>query len=577
MKIQNLLLTTICIIWFLSCSTGSIKNESHFPDSKKKNEIFFHEDFSKSETTLCISDPDITISNGKLTIPAVTYDKRYISFKITPSCSPILSLKYKTDISPHAYFKISVISSDSSENILALIPGTNTLTTSWKNGEYMLTSSSDEIEIRISVTNDTGYYSNKTNSVQIDDLFVIQNSISSIEIAYSQYISISGELPDITFKRGDNLSFAANILESVEYFIINESGNPEQITSTCDLSSGIYHLYATYGGHIKSNTIKMIIPSTDNLYYQGIFYKGHVPDLNSEPVSDNPESDIHLITLFNSSNTSDGFFKIRIKNNSTDIKKRCVLLLVSSPSGKTDRYYLYDNTDQHVFLRYGIGDYKISIHDMTIKKESIYGSIMSCSYNYFPSEYSFIIKNTANLKSELMPGPDIDSSDYRIQNLTFKSIYSNSPISEKEKIRRISETLVMLINYDHESLIEINHRPQSARDIMNQIEKSGSAAALCAGYTSLCVAALRAVSIPALSISGVAYTGSSKSSDQTSPASLRTSGPHAWVNVILDNKPLLLDVCWMDSEDNSISYDYFLIDSLDGINRDHLSKKEADE
>ena len=215
---------------------------------------------------------------------------------------------------------------------------------------------------------------------------------------------------------------------------------------------------------------------------------------------------------------------------------------------------LRGNFGTRIWLRFGKGAYTVSVYhigsiDMDLSGE---GDYHSCSYS--GPAYTFHVNNTRDEDGTfLYPSAAIQSDDYQVSNLARRLTFGLT--QKTDQIKALHDYVVTYLYYDQDSLVAGRRKKQDALSVM----KNGTA--VCEGYTSLMSALLRASGFRAKAVSGSV-----------------SGGAHAWDNVLVDGSWLFLDSTWDDpytfQGDPRISYTYFLLSSLTGVNGDHDPQEE---
>jgi transglutaminase/protease-like cytokinesis protein 3 len=170
------------------------------------------------------------------------------------------------------------------------------------------------------------------------------------------------------------------------------------------------------------------------------------------------------------------------------------------------------------------------------------------------------------------PSSVVQSDDFRITNILSDILYGIN--KEADKIKKINDYLVQNTLYDVEVYNQVINnqydsftgRQQDALSVLGtryhfdpQYDPAGHYFAVCEGYSCAAAALLRAAGIETKYISS-------------------SSMNHGWNNVYTGGSWKFLDVTWndpvnletgFDGGPYSVSYKYYLLTSLNGINGDH--------
>lgn len=560
-----ILITAFC----QGCSNSQVKNRR---TSGEEKQIFFEENFSdRAEINkICMSPKEVSVRDGCLRIHSGNYEA-YISIPVKLPEKAVLSFRFRPDICPSTYLKISDSVNNGPEIILGSETGHGSM---WRILQYELQPGTHEIRMSLENTGKIGL--TIENAVFIDDLMIIRPEPCIIEIPYGTYISAENELPSCNILMADRNRYPGQPGAEIIYTVVSDTGNVSVINSAERLAPGIYKLYASYKS-LRSNEITLVKPYPGSIFYRGKFYTGIKPETCSKHLAPDgffkKTSSISVTGVEYEKNTADGFFTIKVKHPGTGPARMVLLKLTHAGTGKTDSIFFNNNVKKDIWLRHGTGDYLVSLHEMTILNESAKGSVRQ--FRYSVPDYVFTVTNTAGTTIELFPSHDVQAADYRIQNLAMNITFSayGRPC-ENEKVIRLNEFVARLLNYDKTS-IENNGENYSLQDALTVMTgRTG----VCSGYTNLFTALARAAGIKVRQMSGTVTTDTS-------------TGPHAWSVVILGGENgkeehLLVDATFCDPErtgdagveaDDPYNFDpkYMLIPPC-GINNSHAAGKEND-
>ncbi|MCR4713834.1 MAG: hypothetical protein K5751_05570 [Treponemataceae bacterium] len=226
----------------------------------------------------------------------------------------------------------------------------------------------------------------------------------------------------------------------------------------------------------------------------------------------------------------------------------------------TTHYTIQGNFSQRIWLRFGKGNYKINVMDLTSVtiagetggKGDIEGFSVTTA-----NAMTFTVRNTADTKGAqtddarwLFPSDECQSDDFRVMNLAnaiLAEIGYDAPVTEK--LRAIHNWITLNLSYD------VTSRDYPAKRLkQDAVTVIGNKKGVCEGYTNLFISLERYMGIE----------GKTISSSQMN---------HAWNNTLLDGKWYLVDVTWDDpvseyGETERELYTYFLTD-LTGKDNDH--------
>ena len=270
--------------------------------------------------------------------------------------------------------------------------------------------------------------------------------------------------------------------------------------------------------------------------------------------------------------SADGFFTLEgYVNNSAVYNYAYIQLSKDSDSTNLKTTYLVrDNFKQRIWLRFGAGDYTVSIHGLssiTLSSQlGAEGDYRGCSYQ--TPGITFNVTNTRNDDSSIdysipdkrfiYPSYVVQSDDFRVTNLAADLTYGLT--DNTAKIKAIHDYIVTNTIYDHDSLEDGWRKKQDALTVLgtryhinSQYNPVGHFLAVCEGYANTFAALARAAGIE------VRYASSIDMN-------------HAWNHVYNDGWKFI-DVTWDDpSPDRGptyVRYTYYLLTSLYGVNNDH--------
>jgi hypothetical protein len=199
--------------------------------------------------------------------------------------------------------------------------------------------------------------------------------------------------------------------------------------------------------------------------------------------------------------------------------------------------------NKNLYLRSGAGNYNIKIFAST--HSSPYGG----SYTYI-NEINAVNSDNRDLKF-LLPSDEVQSDDQEIIRIAESLV--NADMTDLEKVKAAHNFVAERIDYDNEGYRTGNYvnNPTDAAYVLQK------GVTVCAGYSSLYAAIVRAMGIRAAVVHGKAYV-SNKWED------------HAWNEVFVDGKWEIVDVTWDDMSE--IRFDYFF-PTLDSFSKDHIKEK----
>lgn len=201
--------------------------------------------------------------------------------------------------------------------------------------------------------------------------------------------------------------------------------------------------------------------------------------------------------------------------------------------------------DKTLYLREGSGVYQVKI--FTNSSLTKYGS----SYTY-ASEMSVTNTDQRDLKF-LLPSDEVQSDDQEIIRIAESLITDD--MTDLEKVKAAHNFVAERIEYDWDGYKTGNYvnNPTDAAYVLQK------GVTVCAGYSSLYAAIVRAMGIRTKVIHGKALVSG-------------TWSDHAWNEVFVNGKWEIVDVTWDDM--NEIRFDYFF-PTLENFSKDHLKEKDV--
>lgn len=224
-------------------------------------------------------------------------------------------------------------------------------------------------------------------------------------------------------------------------------------------------------------------------------------------------------------------------------------------------YYLKGDFDQRIWLRFGSGDYTITICDGSFEfRTDIDGNEGAMKGGSYSPRKTITVKNTATMSADdamvLMPSHYINNDDYRIQNVV-ADVLATLPENSlpQNKLQALHDWETDFLYYDFSSVS--SYQSGTYRRHQEAIWVLKNTTAVCEGYATLFASFARAIGVKAR------YDRSDKLC-------------HAYNAIWFGNDYLLTDVCWDDPVSGSATpdnkdrragrycYDYFLRTNNDG-------------
>ena len=261
-----------------------------------------------------------------------------------------------------------------------------------------------------------------------------------------------------------------------------------------------------------------------------------------------------------SSAQCDGFFPL--VGTSTPSGGWNITLVKISKDGYSTTYYLQGSFDQRIWLRFGPGDYTVTICDGAFSfKTDIDGNQGAMTGGSYSPRKTLTVTNTSTMSDDdakwLMPSHYINNDDYRIQNVVADVLGGLAPSENTpaDKLRALHDWETDYLYYDLSSFS--SYESGSHRRHQEAIWVLNNTTAVCEGYATLYASLCRVIGIKAK------YSRSDTLC-------------HAYTFIMFDGTYRMTDVTWDDPISNSDSattknrnvgkycYDYFLRIDNDG-------------
>ncbi len=407
-----------------------------------------------------------------------------------------------------------------------------------------------------------------TNSVYLDNINLIPAKITSVDI-YPKGLQE-------TYICGDPIQFSAKALRSDGSIIpgkkvmwtTNGGSIDENGLFTPSTTTGTFIVTAQIDGLTASNkTVKVHDTNylADTVTINGHSFTGKITN-GTVALSNTKNITWAAPTPEYSTFTTDGFFVL--KGTLSNDKYAWVDVIKKDDDDETFNEYYYDykyktyyllqpgEFEQRIWLRYGDGEYYITISEGTASYNENYDGYEG-SMTYFlsdnsssdTSEFLTVTNNTgldwsADDCAYLMPSYYCQCDDFIVSNAfnaVMGELSQNATIGEK--LRALYDWVIDLNHYDYISLEENKRKKQDAVHVV----KYGMS--VCEGYANLYTALAR--------LAGV------KSAYQSSSLLC-----HGWTECYYNGQWKMVDATWDDSTDESVTesipnsgnYTYFLID-----------------
>ncbi|MCL2442727.1 MAG: transglutaminase-like domain-containing protein [Treponema sp.] len=423
---------------------------------------------------------------------------------------------------------------------------------SWRNGSFYIPEGSHEVRCVLEKNSNFFYNPPNTNKVWLTDI--------SISPDITAFLDMYPKGPKDTYVGGFPIQFNANALRpdgSIRSGIsgITYSGpgvDPVTGLFTPPAAPGTYRVTASLDGKIVNSDIITVHPAdylqrpytnliTGKTYYG---YQGEpgsmVGFLGYLTITSPAENyiDADGFVTFAGELRYGGYINMSIEKE-------------EDPSLVTNYLIPQGNFCIRVWLRFGAGLYRINIGLGSYQETFIVNN--TCTDTGVDGDPRF-----------LYPSSVVQSDDFRITNLVTDILYGIT--NEAEKIKLIHDYIVKNTVYDADGYLTGVRKPQDALGVLEtryhvdpQYGSLGHYLAVCEGYSNVTAALLRAAGIETRYVSSTAMN-------------------HAWNHVYTGGSWKFLDTTWNDPiyietgndlGPNYVSYDYYLLSTLNGLNGSH--------
>lgn len=470
--------------------------------------------------------------------------------RITVAEESALSFDYKCDLWTSNLFNVYI---DNNSEPSFQTTGYRQM---WQKGSVILSRGTHSVKFE--TMSPDGYYSSSlSNATYIDNITLVPNIMSSVEI-YPKGLQE-------TYINGDSIQFSAkalrsdgSILEGKEVAWSATGGSiDEDGVFTPGNTAGIYTVTATIDGKTASNqTVK--VHGSDYLS-EPVIINGHeftgVVTNGSGTCSDTTNITWAAPTPNYASFTADGFFVLKGTANNT-----YGYVKVTKDDYTTTYILPPGDFEQRIWLRFGDGEYTVLVSEMNITyrtPDEGYEGAVEHYGSYYTSgskTMTFTVTNNTGFPysaeecSYLMPSYICQSDDFIVSNV-FNAVIAELPedVTLGQKLRALHDWETMHHQYDHTSADEDTKRKR--QDAVHVVKY---AMGVCEGYANLYTSLVRLLGVKAAYQSG-----------DTEP------GHHAWVKCYYNSEWKMVDVTWDDHDRTAEeTYKYFLI-GLNGVDNDH--------
>lgn len=414
----------------------------------------------------------------------------------------------------------------------------------WQKGSIILSSGTHSIK-----------FEPLTTTTYIDNITLAPNTTESVDI-YPKGLQE-------TYIDGDTIQFSAKALRSDGSVINGKNVTWTSTGGSIDENglfapgnvAGIYTVTAIIDGKTASNQTVKVHGSdylSDSVIINGHEFTGAVTNISGSP-SDTTNITWATPTPEGSYFTTDGFFVLKGTTNDT-----YGYVIVTKNDYQT--YYILQKGkfEQRIWLRFGDGEYSVSVIECEINYRSPNGNYEGALESFgsaFGRRDFTVINNTGVSYSEeecayLMPSYICQSDDFIVSN-AFNAVIAALPEDAAlgQKLQALHDWEINMLHYDDYT---VNHKEERKAQDAVHVVKYGMA--VCEGYANLYTALARLLGVQ------TAYQSSS-------------SMNHAWVECFYNGEWKLVDATWDDGIVGdkitpSESYTYFLINRT-GVDGDH--------
>ena len=480
--------------------------------------------------------------------------------QVSPKVKSALSFDYKMQLAPHESVYAAVYIDG--KEVLRIKPQ-DYASTPWKNATVPV--SAGNHSIKIGAVTEEGLFiagEDAKNCLLIDNISLVPDE--------TKYTTIYPKGLQETYEGGFPLQFTASAHRldgsvKKDAYVKWNADNNGVITADgvfTPTKAGVFTISATIDGKTAYNE-KVVVHPKDYINrtytYNGVTY-GELSKLSGTR-HDTGTVKFDNYTPDGDSFSANGFFVLSGKVTNPAMQNYAYVSVdkVDNPSLHT-HYVLQGNFSQRIWLRFGKGQYKVTVMDLnsvTIASETGgKGNIEGFSFTSAKAMV-FNVNNTAATKGKatndarwLFPSYECQSDDLRVTNLAnaiLAEIGYNAP--DAEKLRAVHNWITLNLSYD------VTSRDYPSRRLkQDAITVLGNRKSVCEGYTNLFISLERYMGIEG----------------KTIPSSQMN---HAWNNTLLDGTWYLVDVTWDDpvseyGDTERELYTYFLTD-LTGKDNDH--------
>lgn len=478
-----------------------------------------------------------------------------LSLEVQPAQTSTITFYLKTDIGTDVSTEFQFL-------VDGVVKGTwNGLGQPWVQVSYPLTAAKHTLLWK-AIKNTNSYYPSATNSVFLDGITLVADSSVSVEVSpkVTQTYAVGGAgaqfssqslRGDGSIKTGPTYTWTVESLTEGGTGSIDTQGNfLPTVAGTCRVKSVSSEGLTGYSGTITilpSNYLRL------PFIYKGTTYQGMTTAGTGNPKTSSP-TEISISWPTTASFDADAFFTLEGSVTQPTVYNYTWVKVIKDATSQETTYFLRNQFASRIWLRFGSGTYTVKVYKLSTFAPDISGEgdYNGWSYSTTPV-YTFTVNNTNSESGTfLYPSDPIQSDDLKILNLA--SQLTSGLTQKTDIIKALHDYVVQLLHYDNDSLVAGQRKKQDALSTLSN--KTG----VCEGYTSLFTALLRTQGIVSKAVAGSV-----------------PGGLHAWTVLDLNGTWYFADSTWADpypAGDNRISYTYYMLTSMTGVNGDHTQTDE---
>ncbi|MEI8096102.1 MAG: transglutaminase-like domain-containing protein [Spirochaetales bacterium] len=456
----------------------------------------------------------------------------HLWFQVEPTAAAAVSFRVTSD----AYTKASLTFFVDGEQKAVWADSSD-----WVRSTVVLTAGAHRLEW-VARKDDSGYYNSSSNSFFLDDITLASETTESV--------SLSPATPLVTTVGSGSLDFAAQALRAdgstrmggTFTWVVNPgtdggSGTIDASGHFLPGTAGTCTVTASSEGHPTTSATITVKAALGTVRYAGQDYLGPEPGSGTVPQA---ASQGILITLPNTTDfRADGFFTLQGRVAAPSVYNYALVVeTLASEYGTTSpvhttSWYVQGDFSTRIWLRFGAGDYVVTVHTLSSLQLDLAGEGDIMGYSWYPTPV--VRLNVTNTRSEdgtfFYPSDAVQSDSDTVTNLALSLAGGSLPATESAKtaaVTAVNKWIVDNYHYDQTSVVSGQRQKQDALTSLRL------ATGVCEGYASTAAALLRALGIRTKAVRGDGYS---------TPTEF---GAHAWNNVFIGGTWLFLDTTWND-------------------------------